>query len=77
MLKLRLFYNYSIQVDIPNGTELYLINFIYIEYTASKTENIRTVEWETNGNLTNSELLADRTVTTQCPFALQRSTNRI
>lgn len=38
----------------------YLPNLIYTEYAASETENIRSTAWETNGNLTNSELLADR-----------------
>lgn len=60
MLKLWLFYNHCIQVEIPSGTELHLLNLIYTEYAASETENIRSVAWETNGNLTNSELLADR-----------------
>lgn len=36
------------------------LNLIYIEYGGSETENIRTTAWETNGNLANSELLADR-----------------
>lgn len=43
MLKLRIFYNYRIQVEIPSGTELHLLNLIYTEYAASKTENIRSI----------------------------------
>lgn len=59
MLKLWSFYNFCIQVEIPSDTELQLLNLIYTEHTASETENIRSIAWESNGNTTNSEMLAD------------------
>ena len=59
MLELWIFYNYCIHVEIPSGTELYLLNLIYTEYAASESENITSIAWETNGNVTNFELLAD------------------
>lgn len=78
MLKLWIFYNYRMHVEIPSGTELHLLNLIYPKHAASETENMRSIAWETNGNITNSELLADGENSDNIlSFALQWSINRI
>jgi len=66
MLKLWILHNYWTEVEIPSGTELHLLNFIYTEYAASKTEkyqiNIIGDKWQHNQLCLNCWQM-ERTVT--------------
>lgn len=66
MLKLWILYKYWIEVEIPSGTELHLLNLIYTEYAASETEkyqiNSMRDKWQHNQLCLNCWQM-ERTVT--------------